>query len=109
MVISNKIRNSIAVLFLTAFIGTLLVKPLHLLSHDHSHTCLSEKSANPDKSNHPHDCGICHFSLSAYTFQELPTFNARIDVPETIIIGKEYHYTSQEVVILPSLRGPPIV
>lgn len=116
--LNKNIRTQLALLFLAAFAIVLLIKPVHLLVHDHSHDHEQELVSHCDES-HPsatvqfgakHEvCPICDFEFCQFIPQQkvlLPyvasSFCLKQVAPTlTCVIRKSSH--------LFQLRAPPVV
>lgn len=109
--LKNKIRAFIALFFVTVLLGSLLVKPVHILLVDHDWTeALHISSASFGVVSTPqHDCTICSFEFCFFIPQsqvQIPradvVFIQRITPPTTDRISNQnsHHFR---------LRGPPSV
>ena len=108
--IKRKVHAFVALLFSAVLLGSLLVKPVHILfvSHDRVET-LKVQSDFGVISNSHHDCSVCNFEFCSFIPQaqvHVPKADisfAREITPRTIngIIKQTSHHFL--------LRGPPVI
>ena len=108
--LKNKVRAFIALFFVTVILGSLLVKPVHILLVDHDLTEVMQTSATYSVVSTPqHDCTICSFEFCFFIPQsqiQIPkvdvAFIQKITLPTTERIANQnsHHFR---------LRGPPAV
>jgi len=108
--LKNKIRSFLALFFVTVLLGSLLVKPVHILLVDHDRTELLQTSATSGVVSTPqHDCTICSFEFCFF----IPQSQAQIPRADVAFVQKITPPTTDRIANQNShhfrLRGPPVV
>ena len=107
--LKHKVHAFVALLFSAVLLGSLLVKPVHILfvSHDRAET-LKVQSDFGIISNSHHDCSVCNFEFCSF-IPQAPVHVPKADVSfareitprivDGIIKQTSHHF---------QLRGPPV-
>ena len=108
--LKHKVHAFVALLFSAVLLGSLLVKPVHILfvSHDRAETLKVQSDFGVITNTH-HDCSVCNFEFCSFIPQasvHVPKADisfAREITPRTIngIIKQTSHHFL--------LRGPPVI
>lgn len=108
-----RIKRQIGAFFsATVFMLTLLMQPIHQLSHltHHDHSDHAHENSNPQSVQHETLCSLCDFTLPFTTDFSLTSFELNPPKSELYAIlsfGLIKIYTS-EVVGIKQLRSPPV-
>jgi len=84
-IVKHTIQSRYALLFLAVFVGSLLVKPAHLLfaHHGHSEAESTHHDGQTVSNNHNNDCPVCDFEFCTFIPQK------QITVPQISVIVRE--------------------
>lgn len=108
--IKRKVHAFVALLFSAVLLGSLLVKPVHILfvSHDRAETLKVQSDYGVITNTH-HDCSVCNFEFCSFIPQS-PVHVPKADVSfareitpriiDGIIKQSSHHFL---------LRGPPVM
>lgn len=102
----NKGKQCLALFFITIFITTLLMKPLHFLFLDHNHI-QTEEDTKHFHSEVGHDCEICLFTFHFFIPQQFTGVVQFIDTFFIEINIEEVFSLSSRLISLISSRAPP--
>ena len=108
--LKNKVRAFIALFFVAVLLGSLLVKPVHILLVDHDLTEVMQTSATSGVLSTPqHDCTICSFEFCFF----IPQSQIKIPKVDVAFVQKITPPTTERITNKNShhfrLRGPPTV
>lgn len=101
--------KKIAVILMSIFISTVLMKPLHFTFTDHSHSCsgTSQCTSEQSLSDQHHDCSFCLFSFYNFTPQKLCNIWQPISVNITKLLFSDKIAPLLQPILSVSTRGPP--
>ena len=108
--LKNNIRSFLALFFVTVLLGSLLVKPVHILMVDHGEAEALQISSEAGVVSLPqHDCTICSFEFCFF----VPQSQVQIPKADVAFIQEITQPTTDRIVNQDShhfrLRGPPVV